>query len=157
MPRPKKLSRGDKVCGWIECLKITIGEDAGKNFKLRPWQRRFIKDVYDPVHPKGNRVVQRLARGTGRKPIVIDHGARDQHDLARVDLALCVERSVHELYIEAPVQVADDVRVPVPRPELPQKVVLELGLVEQRSATATICSHAAAPPATGRQTARALA
>lgn len=67
MPRPKKLSRGDKVCGWIECLKITIGEDAGKNFKLRPWQRRFIKDVYDPIHPKGNRVVRRAVLSVARK------------------------------------------------------------------------------------------
>lgn len=69
MPAKKQpeMSRGDKVIGWIQNLKITIGKDIGKNFILRPWQQDFIRDVYDPVHPKGNRKVRRAILSMARK------------------------------------------------------------------------------------------
>lgn len=63
----RKPSRADAVIAFIEKLTITIGEDAGKLFKLRPWQKRFIIDVYGPVNPKGRRIVRRAVLSVARK------------------------------------------------------------------------------------------
>ncbi|HEY0011566.1 MAG TPA: terminase TerL endonuclease subunit [Allosphingosinicella sp.] len=65
--RKKKPSRADVVIEFIENLTITIGEDAGKPFKLRPWQARFIRDVYGPVDKKGRRTVRRAVLSVARK------------------------------------------------------------------------------------------
>lgn len=51
----KGLSRGDAVIAYIEGLKLTAGQHAGKPFILRPWQQKIVKAIYDPVTPEGLR------------------------------------------------------------------------------------------------------
>jgi phage terminase large subunit-like protein len=62
-----QLTRADRAIAFIERLKITIGEDEGKPFVLRPWQRKFIRDVLDPNRPDGRRLVRRAVLSMGRK------------------------------------------------------------------------------------------
>src|SRR5580765_2461437 len=45
-PRKTKLSRAERVCRFIERLKITAGMHAGRRFKLRKWQRQIIESLY---------------------------------------------------------------------------------------------------------------
>jgi phage terminase large subunit-like protein len=49
--RPKRLTRGERNCVWIElnCV-IPEGKDVGKPVRLRSWQRKEIKRVYDNPH-----------------------------------------------------------------------------------------------------------
>ncbi len=61
------MTRADRVIAFIERLKITIGDDAGKPFKLRPWQQAFIRAVYDPVNDAGRRTVRRAVLSIARK------------------------------------------------------------------------------------------
>lgn len=65
--------RAQRVINFIEKLKITIGEHAGRNFVLRPWQRKFIEDVYGPTRADGKRIVRRaifsLPRKSGKSEI----------------------------------------------------------------------------------------
>lgn len=42
----KGLSRAERVIRFCECLPITSGTHAGKNLKLRPWQKKIIKAIY---------------------------------------------------------------------------------------------------------------
>jgi phage terminase large subunit-like protein len=42
----KGLSRAERVIRFIETLPITSGAHAGKQFKLRPWQKQIIYGVY---------------------------------------------------------------------------------------------------------------
>jgi phage terminase large subunit-like protein len=58
---------GELVIRFIEKLKITIGKDEGKNFILRDWQQAFIRDVFDPIGPTGNRLVRRAVLSIARK------------------------------------------------------------------------------------------
>jgi phage terminase large subunit-like protein len=60
-------ARAQRVIGFIEKLKITIGEHAGRNFVLRPWQRKFIEDVYGPTRADGKRIVRRAIFSLPRK------------------------------------------------------------------------------------------
>jgi len=47
-------SRGNKVCQWIEILcRIPEGQFVGHKVRLRPWQKREIKKIYD--NPRGTR------------------------------------------------------------------------------------------------------
>lgn len=41
-----RKTRPQKIISFIETLEITAGEFAGTKFKLRPWQRRIIQQVY---------------------------------------------------------------------------------------------------------------
>ena len=52
---------------FIEKLSITIGDDAGKRFKLREWQAAFVRDVYGPCTPNLNRRVRRAILSIARK------------------------------------------------------------------------------------------
>jgi phage terminase large subunit-like protein len=58
---------GERAIAFIEKLKITIGDDAGKPFKLRPWQKSFIRDVLNPVGESGKRRVRRAVLSIARK------------------------------------------------------------------------------------------
>lgn len=54
---------------------MPTGEGAGERFTLRPWQKRFIRDVYEPVDAKtGRRVVRRailsIARKNGKSALI---------------------------------------------------------------------------------------
>jgi phage terminase large subunit-like protein len=65
--RAKALGRADAVIKFISELKIPSGYGAGQSFKLRDWQQRFFRDVYDPKRPDGRRLVRRAALSVGRK------------------------------------------------------------------------------------------
>jgi phage terminase large subunit-like protein len=65
VPR-ERLSRGDKVIGFIEThLKIPEGSRVGEPFLLEPWQQRFIRRVYDnPASTR--RAILSLGRKNGK-------------------------------------------------------------------------------------------
>jgi len=58
--------RAQKVIDFIECLLVPSGEGQGKPFKLKPWQKKFIFDVYAPQR-NGKRVVRRAIFSVARK------------------------------------------------------------------------------------------
>lgn len=60
-------TRSDKVIAFIECLTIPSGEGQGTAFKLRDWQKRFIRDVYDLEDKRGRRTVRRAVLSVARK------------------------------------------------------------------------------------------
>lgn len=60
-------TRSDRIIAFIECLTIPSGEGQGEAFKLRDWQKRFIRDVYDPVNEKNRRLVRRAVLSVARK------------------------------------------------------------------------------------------
>jgi phage terminase large subunit-like protein len=73
--RPNRnQGRADRVIAFIECLTVPSGEGQGGAFILRPWQRRFIKDVYAPTRPNGRRLIRRailsIARKNGKTAII---------------------------------------------------------------------------------------
>jgi len=61
-----KLSRADKVIVFCEELTVTSGPDAFKKLVLRPWQKRFIKQVYR-TESDGSRPVRTAILSMGRK------------------------------------------------------------------------------------------
>jgi len=60
------LSRAERVVAFVECLKITSGFHAGRKFKLRPWQKEIIRDLYR-TDAKGRRVVRKALITLPRK------------------------------------------------------------------------------------------
>lgn len=47
----RKLTRGERNCRWIEThCRIPEGRFVGQPVKLRPWQKREIKKIYDNPH-----------------------------------------------------------------------------------------------------------
>jgi hypothetical protein len=58
------LTRSQRVIQFCESFTITSGPDIGKFFRLRPWQRRFIEDVYREdslgVRPVRTAILSRL-------------------------------------------------------------------------------------------------
>lgn len=70
-PDPKqwqhKRTRAARLVAWIEAnLKITTGPDAGKPFKLRPWQREWIEEIYR-TGKNGRRLVRTAVLSVARK------------------------------------------------------------------------------------------
>lgn len=63
----KGLSRADRVIAFIESLKITSGEHAGKPFILRPWQRDIVKAIYGPVGENRRRLIRQALLTIPRK------------------------------------------------------------------------------------------
>lgn len=61
------MKRSDRIIQFIELLTVPSGEGAGKPFKLRPFQIKFIRDVYDPVGSDKLRLVRRAVLSMGRK------------------------------------------------------------------------------------------
>jgi hypothetical protein len=51
-------ARAKAVIDFIEKLTVPSGHGAGEHFKLQPWQKAFIRDIYEP-HRDGRRVVRR--------------------------------------------------------------------------------------------------
>ena len=68
-PRKRKPDgeRAQRIIAFVECLTVPSGEGQGGSFKLRPWQRRFIADVYGPLAPSGRRLVRRAVLSIARK------------------------------------------------------------------------------------------
>lgn len=59
--------RADDVIRFIELLIVPSGEGAGGTFKLQEWQKRFIRDVYEPHGLDGRRRVRRAILSIARK------------------------------------------------------------------------------------------
>ena len=68
------LSRSERVIRFVQSLTITAGPDAGKPFRLRDWQKKIIRRVYDPVGEDGRRLVRTalltMARKNGKSGLV---------------------------------------------------------------------------------------
>lgn len=65
--RSKKADRVSILCKWLETLPVTSGPLAGTKFKLRPWQKAFIKAVYGPKNAAGRRLVRQALLTMARK------------------------------------------------------------------------------------------
>lgn len=66
----RKKSRADEVITFIEKLIVPSGFGQGKPFKLLPFQKAFIRDVYEPHRKEGKefrRLVRRAVLSVGRK------------------------------------------------------------------------------------------
>src|SRR5215467_3021041 len=63
--RDKK--RADRVIAFIERLTIPSGTGQGKSFKLEPWQKRFVRDIYEPHDGRARRLVRRAILSIARK------------------------------------------------------------------------------------------
>ena len=60
------LSRAEKVIRFVEDLSCTSGALAFTKLELRPWQRRFVQDVY-ATDKHGTRRVRTAVLSMGRK------------------------------------------------------------------------------------------
>lgn len=60
------VDRAQRVIEFIEKLKIPSGIGIGRPFKLRPFQQKFIRAVYGPVH-NNKRTVRRAILSMARK------------------------------------------------------------------------------------------
>jgi len=63
---PKPTQRVKNVIAFIEKLIVPSGKGAGKPFKLRPFQKKFINDIYGPTKD-GRRIVRRAILSVARK------------------------------------------------------------------------------------------
>jgi len=75
----KKLSRPEKVIAFCEDLTISSGTKAGAKLVLRPFQKKFIRDVY-------------VEDETGRRPVrtaVLSMGRKNGKTQLAAALALC--------------------------------------------------------------------
>ena len=63
----KDTERVNKIISFIEQLIIPSGKGEGEPFKLRPFQKKFIRDVYGPTDKNGRRIVRRAVFSVGRK------------------------------------------------------------------------------------------
>ena len=68
--RKKKLTRGEKVCAFIETYLLTPeGEHIGKPIKLEKFQRSFIIEIYD--NPVGTHTaILSIARKNGKTALI---------------------------------------------------------------------------------------
>lgn len=70
----KYNERVERIISFIEQLKIPSGKGQGDPFKLRPFQKKFIADVYGPTDRLNNRLVRRailsLARKNGKTALI---------------------------------------------------------------------------------------
>jgi len=70
----KSSERVRKIIRFIEKLNVPSGKGEGKPFKLRPFQKKFIRDVYGQLGKAGNRRIRRailsLARKNGKTALI---------------------------------------------------------------------------------------
>jgi phage terminase large subunit-like protein len=63
----------DRAVGFIESLKLTQGRFAGQPFKLMPWQRKIIRDVFGTMRPDGTRQYRQvwieIPKKNGKSPL----------------------------------------------------------------------------------------
>lgn len=69
------LSRAERVIVFCESLPVTSGSLAGTQFRLRPWQKKFIRSVY-ATDRKGKRPVRTAVLSVARKNGKTDIAAR---------------------------------------------------------------------------------
>jgi phage terminase large subunit-like protein len=63
----KDSKRVQDIIDFIEQLRVPSGKGEGELFKMRPFQRQFIRDVYGPVDKDGSRIVRRAILSMARK------------------------------------------------------------------------------------------
>ena len=65
----RNTGRAQAVIDFVEKLKITIGSTAGENFKLRGFQKDFIRSIYEPADARtpNRRLVRRAVFSVARK------------------------------------------------------------------------------------------
>src|SRR6516164_8191969 len=63
---PHGKTRAQRVIDFIQCLTVPSGIGQGKRFKLEPWQKKFIRDIYEP-HIGPRRAVRRAILSVARK------------------------------------------------------------------------------------------
>lgn len=94
----KRSQRGKEraaaVIAFIGCLTIPSGTGQGRRFRLEPWQKRFVRDIYEP-HQGNRRVVRRAILSVARKngkalaldtPLPTPDGWTTMGDLAEGDV-----------------------------------------------------------------------
>lgn len=59
--------RAERVIKFIEKLYVPSGILANKRFTLLPFQKQFIRDIYAPAKPDGNRLVSQAILSVARK------------------------------------------------------------------------------------------
>lgn len=67
-------AKADKAVGFIETeLTFVEGEKAGQPFKLEPWQKKIVRDVFGLENPDGTRLIRKvfifLPRKNGKSPL----------------------------------------------------------------------------------------
>jgi phage terminase large subunit-like protein len=63
----RRPARAERIIAFIEQLTVPSGEGQGGRFKLREWQKRFIRDIYEPHGSNGLRLVRRAILSIARK------------------------------------------------------------------------------------------
>jgi phage terminase large subunit-like protein len=63
----RRSARAERVIAFIEQLVVPSGEGQGGRFKLREWQKKFIRDIYEPHSKAGLRIVRRAILSIARK------------------------------------------------------------------------------------------
>jgi len=70
----RQSNRGDKLIEFIQTLKIPEGMHTGKPFFLLPFQKKIIREVYNPIDENGYRIIRRaifsVAKKNGKTPLV---------------------------------------------------------------------------------------
>jgi len=74
MKKKINTQRVNRIIAFIEQLIVPSGKGEGTPFKLRKFQKDFIRDVYGPVEGNKNRIVRRailsLARKNGKTALI---------------------------------------------------------------------------------------
>lgn len=63
----RKPDRAARVISFIELLTVPSGKGQGAPFKLEPWQKAWIREIYEPHNGAGNRLVRRAILSIARK------------------------------------------------------------------------------------------
>jgi phage terminase large subunit-like protein len=63
----RNSGRADKIIAFLERLPIPDGPAVGQLITIDPWEERFIRDIYEPEHADGRRVVRRAVLSVARK------------------------------------------------------------------------------------------
>jgi len=63
----KPLGGAARVVAFLEGLTVPAGFGAGKPFRVRPWQRKILQGIYDPVDAHGRRIVRSVLISLPRK------------------------------------------------------------------------------------------
>jgi phage terminase large subunit-like protein len=70
----KERTPSQDIIDFIQLLTVPSGTGEGNPFKLLPFQKKFIQEIYDPVDKDGKRIVRRailsLARKNGKTMMV---------------------------------------------------------------------------------------
>lgn len=63
----RNKGRADNVLAFLRALPLVDGEALGQRVQVDPWLEKWIRDIYQPEHNDGRRVVRRAGLSTARK------------------------------------------------------------------------------------------